>query len=438
MRIRVQLSVFAVLLAGASVFSSPSALASGLEKTVGWSGHYAGVAGAAADGVNDSQALFFNPAELAGSGTNVSGNLTFLIPSFSGPIQTANTTVSSQTPLTPLYGAFAAYAVTDKLSIAAGTYISGGTRALFGNPDFTSAGFSGFTPAIKSSLTLTEYSIGGGYEVIDGLKIGAAWRILHAGGSLGTASITSGGATVIANGFDFENISATRYNGFRLGADYSPKGSNWGVGAQWRSEVRFTATTNYTNTSMVILASNGSTLQPSTTSAAAQGTVNAALPQEIQLGGHYDFMPNLRVIAQYDWQQYAVNSVLGFGGVNSYAGGTATAVQNAPLGWNNISIERLAADYGINSNWDVRGGFALTGQSTGSGLAQPIFSSPSTGKTITVGTGYMIASNINLDGSFEYSWASGQGGTPTEVPASQAGTYASHDIVFDLGATYRF
>ena len=78
------------ILAGAAaiaVLSGQSASAAGFEKSILWSGKYAGQGNAAVSSVSGAESLYFNPANLAGSkGTDLTVNLSPTFSKFSGPV----------------------------------------------------------------------------------------------------------------------------------------------------------------------------------------------------------------------------------------------------------------------------------------------------------------------------------------------------------------
>src|SRR5205085_352292 len=96
--------------------------AQGYDQTYLWSGRYATKATSTSD-VNDSQALYFNPAGLAGLGSpDVSLNFSPSFARFSAPIAEPNKSINSSWGLLPNFGVFGQYPVTDKLGVGIGSY----------------------------------------------------------------------------------------------------------------------------------------------------------------------------------------------------------------------------------------------------------------------------------------------------------------------------
>src|SRR5262249_36196484 len=156
------------------------------------------------------------------------------------------TEVDGSTLFSPIFSGFLNYKVTEKLGVGAGIYVSGGTKSKFENVSFAGSSFApagitaadtaNFTlaPTIEADLEVLEYSIGAGYEILDGLRIGGAWRIMHVGATLQSASLSrvaALGNAVALTTARLENLTDTAYNGWRVGIQYAPKSNKWGLGA---------------------------------------------------------------------------------------------------------------------------------------------------------------------------------------------------------------
>src|SRR5262245_30169129 len=95
---------------------TPSAFSAGFENDTLWSGKYAGMANAVVGTVSDSQAIYFNPAGLAGvTGSELSANYTAMWLTFHGPV--LGTEQNSNTTLASLFGITASYGITPKWGI---------------------------------------------------------------------------------------------------------------------------------------------------------------------------------------------------------------------------------------------------------------------------------------------------------------------------------
>jgi long-subunit fatty acid transport protein len=417
------LGLVSLLLTGSTGFCA------GLEKAVIWSGHYAGLAGAASAPVEGPESLFFNPAGLGKApGLQIAGNFSPTLSKFSAPIPSFTTgtvsTTNSETSFSPPGAVLASFGVTPQLGIAVGYFVSGGTRAIFESVDF-GPGFSLLKPTLQSDVTITELSAGAGYEILDGLRIGLAYRIVSVKGTLGFAQRASIGGSTGLLATTLDGISATQYNGFRVGIQYAPKDSTWGLGAQWRTEVQFAADANVAGS---FLAAGGTTVS---TFASSPASLGATFPQQVSIGGFYDLSPKTwRVLAEYTFTEYHQDQSLYLSGRL----GGLIPLSSRSLNWNNLNNLRAALEYKPTSNLALRGGYIFTSQVTPNSDASPVYSSPGVGHSYILGAGMTFSEALAGDLAFEYSHASG---TVSATDGPTAGDYSSNGYTAHLGVTYR-
>lgn len=407
-----------------TLLASSSAFGAGFEKNVMWSGKWVGVGGAAVSKVQGAESLFFNPAGLAmdHQGFEVSGNFSPTWGEFKGPINANNQQLSTGYNFSPVFGALVDYGITPQWGIGVGAFVSAGTKA-----DYDNVGFPGALPAtqIHSDIYVVDYSIGTGYEIIPGLKLGAAWRISHVKAGIKTVNPPAAGANYTYASLD--DIGATKYNGFRVGAQYTASDKKWGLGANYRSNVDFSGHGTLTGT--VYNALTGATVAQVP---ATQVAVASALPSQIEVGGNYAVVDNVRMFLDYVWTNYSHNQTL------SVLGG-----QDIQLGWKNMSNVRIAAECTAIQDWAFRAGYVYTSQVTPESYARATFTAPGHGNTITVGAGRSLMDNkLSIDGALERSWTSGSTDA-TSQPAGSAtapyyyGDYFAADWALHLGATFR-
>lgn len=395
----------------ATLLSSSLASAAGFEKTILWSGHWAPLGGAAAGAVTGAESLYFNPAGIVGGkGIELTGNFTPIFGKFEGPLPLpTSANRESKRSFSPGFGAFASFTPSEKWGVALGVYAGGGTKAIFEDVPFsaTTAG------TIQSNLSIVEYSLGGAYEIVDGLRLGAAYRVVSVAADV-TAVGLVGGTTALP--YNITGLSGTRWNGFRLGAQYAPRDAGWGIGATWRNQVDFTATTDDS------LTSPASAAAP----AIAGASVTSTFPMAFDLGGFFTVAEKQRMYLQYSFQEYHKAESL------ANTGGTAAArLLNTSLGFKNVNIGRIGYECGVMENWAFRLGYALTSPATQNGQAAANLSTPGFGHSIVLGTGTNVLGLVDLNGGVEYSWAkgTGEGATP--------GEFSSNNYSLHLGATYR-
>ncbi|MEN9722062.1 MAG: hypothetical protein RJB38_48 [Pseudomonadota bacterium] len=403
-----------------SIVGSSSAFAAGFEKAIPWSGKYAGQGNAAVSSASGPEALFFNPANLAGSmGAEVSANFSPTFSKFSGPVATANTTVDGQQTFSPIFGALASYALSDKLSVAVGSYVGAGSRAEYENAPLPSPFTMQLNP--KTELSSIEYAAGVGYQIAPGFKIGGALRYSQVQANLVSAVTSSVGPSVLATELSLSNLKANQFGGYRLGASYSA--SDWGVGLTYRSAIDFkaegTASTRSESSGAIGTIINGGSFAASASS---------TLPAQVALGGHYQINPEWRVATEYVWTNYKKVDRL------DLAGGTLTDLQ---LNFKDQSNIRFGASYVLNPEWTLRGGYVHTTQVTPAELARPTLTAPGGAHSFTLGFTTTMVSKFEISAAAEYSTVSGTG-TGNSTAQTKAGDYAASGYVLHTGVNYRF
>jgi long-chain fatty acid transport protein len=426
-----KLSQVLIISACSYAASISTAFGAGFEKVIMWSGHYAGIAGAATSNVSGAESLFFNPAGLGGNdGISFSINASPSFIKFNAPIvPNSGSTESERTTFIPA-SALLSYPITPSLGLGLGYFVSGGLRSNYPDINF---GFPNLRPTLRGNLTISEASLGLGYELLDGLKIGAAYRMVRVSGELTSARGGTVGGVSTLGVLSYTDLAQTRWNGFKFGAQYAPKNSIWGLGAQWRTQVDFNASGNVSG-QFTSSAAPGTTIQLSPTTA----TVGSTFPHLISLSGYVDPIPNdLRFFLQYDFAKYTDNRELSISGPALTGTGLAAPIQqtSVPLNWSNMNVVRAALEYRGMPDWAFRGGYIYTSQVTPNSNPAPTFSSPGTANTFVVGAGTTIIPGISGDFAFEYSRASGTVAAGEPVSPSLPGDYSSNVFAFHLGAT---
>lgn len=406
--------------------------AAGLEKSVMWSGKYAGYAGAAASVVRGSQSIYFNPAGLANP-SDVSLNFSPTWIRVRGHLASRTTEEETDQGMLPFAGAMASYGA-GRFGFGMGAFVVGGEKAIYNTVDLSgdAGSFQAYQPNLITDLEVKEYALGGAMEVMPGLKFGATWRIVKAKGSLSTIKRSTLAAAY--SHLYVKDAEDTRYNGFRLGLQYEAPEKNWGAGVAFRSRTTFDAPGSATGTTIII--ANQATV-PQTIDAPVR--IGLVLPEMIQVAGHYSFAENWKVLAGVDHANYSVNDFI-------YVTGTSNGVTlpNIELHWKDMWNYRLALEYTGISSLALRGGYSMTTQVTNEKDAKATLPPAGTGHLFTVGAGYSVLPSLDLDGAFEYSHNNGEGEmtSPTSTTRellngiktpTKARVYAVH-----TGITYRF
>lgn len=416
------------------LFFAANANATGFEKSVMWSGKYAGTGGNAVSSVSGSQSLYFNPAGLAGQ-SDVSLNYSPTWINVDGSLVTVNRTDKSRPGVIPSGGAFASYGA-GRFGFGAGAYVAGGEKAIYPDVDLSpDSGNNGlvYRPLLETDLQIVEYSLGAAYEVIPGLRIGAAWRISQAKGSLATIKRSTSFAFPVYSHLAILDAKETRYNGYRVGAMYQDQDDKWGVGASYRSQIKFDAPGT----------GRGATIVSPTTSVTQQvvtGTrVGVTFPSAISFGGHYGVLESLRVLAGADFVKYSADD-------NVYITGTAngSTLPNIALNWKDMWNVRFGLEYTGFQSLAIRAGYVRTSQVTSEKDAKATLPPAGTGSLYTLGFGYGLMTNLDLDLAGEYGHVEGMGAMTSasggfkellsDMPTmTSASSYAVH-----TGVTYRF
>ena len=421
----------------ATALSAPLALGAGFEKNITFSGKNAGKAGTAVADTSGAEALYFNPAGLGGAkGLQVSANFSPTWGHYEGPVRgilstdgstktyggaSALDTETGDTMMSPVFGALASYGLTDSLSVGAGVYVSGGSKAMYENIQMKGAlGGANLneTTTIKTDLSIVEYALGVGYTVMPGLKLGAAIRMVNVAGDFWSVS---GAGTNTQAWIKLSDLKKSEL-GYKLGAQY--EGTGWGVGLSYRLATDFTA--EGTLAARLQGAGGYSDLAVANNGAA---TLASTLPQQVVIGGYYDVMSDLRLLGQVDWTEYSKNQRLVYTGTFA-----TTNLANSPtyLGWSNQSVYRLGGEYSGWSFAKIRAGYAYTTQVTNSSFASPTLAAPGTANTFTLGLGKSFGEGIEANLAVESSKTTGTGAGLTTGDFATAGTIAH------LGFNYSF
>lgn len=429
-------SFIALAMAGSTL-----AHAAGFEKAVLWSGKEAGYGAAGMSRITSSESLFFNPAGLAGG--NEQGDFTLNVSptdiKLSGGI--ASNTVKEETDknYTTVGSAFVKYKINENFGLGVGAYVAGGSKAVYNSVSLTSdqPTITALTPEIRTELAIVEYSIGAGYQLMPGLRFGAAWRISHVDGGFSTIKKTI--ANTAYSYIDLKDAKQTKYNGFRVGLQYSPD-DTWGVGATWRNTLNFNPEATGTGSTTIIPTRVTSATTVSKTS------IGTSLPWALSVGGNTKIGDNFRFLAAMDWVRYSINKALMLNGTIT-SGTTVASIPNLPLNWKDMYNVRLGGEFALNQNVMLKAGYVFTSQVTPTRDARATLTPPGTGHTYTVGAGTsLMDGKLGLDGAFEYATNTANGfmsptyqsDTTKELLATQDTEFKAKVMAVHVGASYKF
>jgi len=435
-----KLSLTHVLTFTTLLFTQSLALGAGFEKSVLWSAKYGAIGGAATASADDAQSLYFNPAGLSQvKGIEFTGNLSPTFSKFKGPIVSSGVNLDGNQTFSPAFGAFIGYKLTDGLGIGMGSYVAGGTRSKYEGVSYAARNpiYDTLRPTIETDLKIIEYSLGLGYEIMDGLRIGGAWRLTQVDARFSSAATVPVASIPLIN-LNLTNLNATRYNGFRIGGQYAPKNCDFSFGASFRSTLSFNAKGDIGGFAESALG-DSLAMTGSTGTAEIAGT----FPMQLNLGTAYKLGAYNRVMMDYAFTRYALNRKLDVSGsaITTRITGTPFAVDAADveLHWTNQHNIRLGYQTQMSDDLTLRGGYVLTSQVTSAAFARATIASPGMGHTLVAGVGKsLMGGRLDVDVAVEYSFASGSGTYVESATTSIAGDFSSRAIVAHTGVSYRF
>lgn len=427
-----------MVVVGATIGMTHNASAAGYEKAVMWSGRYGGMAGAATAQVEGAQGLFFNPAGLAAGdrlGLELSGQFSPTIARFSGPITVPNVSVDGKWTFSPVFGGLANYRPTQRFGVGAGLFVSGGTNADFSAVNLTGfgPGFADFHPEVKAYLYVLEASLGASYELFEGFRVGASWRVTFVNAELDSiAPVFAPGspAPAAVASIGLKDLKDTNFGGFRAGFQYAAKKGTWGFGATVRNGITFTADGKL-----------NSSIFPSGGPAAAQlpqtdASASSVFPWKYSFGVFVaPLSKKLLISLQYDFANYGADRNLVLSGtipLPPTAGGPRP-LPSITQQWNGQHNARIGGEYTGVGKWAFRAGYAFTSTVTPKEFARPTFAAPGTGHTFTAGLGYrFMEERLRTDLAGEYSFDSGNGTNEFGLP----GHFRADAWVIHAGVTF--
>ena len=403
-----------------------------------WSAKYSAVGGAAASNVEGAQSIYFNPAGLSKShALELDLNYVSAMVTKSAPLKPEGADPTKgdtpkRMPYTylPLGGFFAAHQVNQRLGIGGGAYIAGGTGGSYDDVDFGSS-FPTLRPDIDSTIFIVEFALGAGYEILPGLSIGAAWRPNFV--RLDSQVAIPSDDILLAP--ELNHASDFILGGYRLGIQYSPNDSRWGVGAAFRSENSFEAKGKSSGKSQLAGDSTISSIQ------GGDVTAKAKIPMQYSLGVHFDSSQKLRFMTQYDFIRSSRVKQLTLSGDDigvTGVGDIPISSFSSPLEWKDQHSYRFGVQYLLTEIWTVRGGYVFSSQVTPDDRASSTATSPGNEQSFIVGAGREIrvfSKLIQMDLATEYGQAYGQG--KNSKAGSLDGQYSEQVFGLYTGFSYR-
>ena len=415
-----------------------NASAGGFEKATLWDAKYSALAGAAVSSVDDSSAIFFNPAGLAFAESNdVALHLSPTFTEVNGPAAGDQTYVEGETNFVPSSGFTGLYKLNDKLTLGYGVYAAGGSSASYKNvtvgqsgaipgPGGNSIPISPVTGDYSTKINVIEAGLGMAYRINNNWSVGGTYRITYATADINLLSATGSlGASV-----GYQDLSGTQYFGVRLGTMYRSDDNRFGWGMNFRSKVEIEADGDYKSTVGI---GSGTTTN-------GKATAETQLPMQISTGVDYALTNDWTVFGEVTYSNYEAIDSIKF----TSSDNTDLLVNQINTDWNDQYNIRIAGEYTGIDGWALRGGYILTTAVVPEELAAPTFSTPANAHTLTLGAGTSIMNDtVDLDFAAEYNYVNNDdvsgGGTATDsgTPAP-GGKYRTSAYAFHVSAKYKF
>ncbi|MET4695940.1 OmpP1/FadL family transporter [Endozoicomonas lisbonensis] len=426
-----------------------NAVAGGFEKATLWDAKYSALAGAAVSSVNNSSAIFFNPAGLAFAESNdfaLHASPTWT--QASGPADGENF-MKGERGFSPAGGFTGLFQLNDRFTMGYGVYATGGASASY--KDVTVGNVSNI-PALDTSVTgdystkiqIVEAGLGLAYQINNNWSVGGTYRLTYATADINILSEADVLGANVGAEVGYNDMSGWNNFGVRLGAMYRPDSERWGWGINFRSEVKaeVDGKASYRTGNSVVNDRSGYDR--------IDATAETALPMQISTGGHYLLNDNWTLYGEITYSEYSNNEEIAFSSKEE-----DVAVPRINTNWNDQYNYRIAAEYTGIDGWSLRGGYIYTTPVVPEEYAAPTFSTAGNAHTITFGAGTTVMNGrVDLDFGAEYNLVKNKDvkgggnltddkpvpGTPIVIPGTKSapGKYESNAYAFHVTARYKF
>ena len=279
-----------------------NAVAGGFEKATMWDAKYSALGGAAASSVNNSSAMFFNPAGLAFVESNdISLHFSPTIVQANGPANGSDYTKGEKV-FTPNGGFTGAYRLNDDFVLGYGVYGTGGAAAKYRDVTVGNLG-GGFLPntsvtgTYSTDIKIVEAAVGLGYRINNNWSVGGTYRFTYAYADINMLSSLAG----VGADLGYNDMDGTNAFSVRLGAMYRSDDDRWGWGINYRSEVEVKADGK---ASFRHGAGENAPLVPPMYSG-HDVTAKTALPMQISTGADYLLNNDWRLFGEATYTNYS-------------------------------------------------------------------------------------------------------------------------------------
>ena len=412
----------------AMAVTAGNAVAGGFEKATLWDAKYSALAGAAVSSVDNSSAIFFNPAGLAFAESN--DIALHMSPTFTrawGPATgKEDETIKGERNFAPAGGFTGLHKLNDRFTMGYGVYASGGAAASY--EDIT-VGLLPVTGDYSTDISIIEAGLGLAYRINDNWSVGGTYRLTYAMADINMMSAAMGG--LVGGSVGYNDMSGWNTFGVRLGTMYRSDDDRWGWGANYRSEVKVEAEgkASYENGMQGPVYTN------------KDATAKTGLPMQVSTGLDYRIADNWTLFGEVTFTEYSSNDTIDF---ESDELGDALYIKTINTNWEDQYNYRIAAEYTGIDGWALRGGYVYTTAVVPEEYAAPTFSTPAVAHTFTVGAGTtFMDGKVELDMAAEYNSVKNNnvkgGGEVTDTgTTSVPGKYETKAYAAHMTLRYRF
>ncbi|WP_448218053.1 OmpP1/FadL family transporter [Endozoicomonas sp. 2B-B] len=419
----------------AAAVSAGHAVAGGFEKATLWDAEYSALAGAAVSSVDDSSAIFFNPAGMAFAESNdIALHVSPTFTQVNGPAAGEPSFIEGETNFSPAGGLTGLYKLNDKFTMGYGVYASGGAAAKYedvtvGDRIAGGAVANPVTGDYSTDIKIIEAGLGLSYRINNNWSVGGTYRLTYATADINLLATENIGIGNVGASVGYNDMSGFNTFGVRLGAMYRSDDNRWGWGINYRSEVDIEADGDYNYRDGTGPDSNGT----------GDATAETALPMQISTGIDYQVAPHWTLFGEVTYSEYSNNEQIKFTSDDV----SDLAVPAINTNWEDQYNYRIAAEYTGIENWALRAGYIYTTAVVPEEYAAPTFSTPANAHSFTLGAGTSILDGqVDLDFAAVYDTVENDdvkgGGQLTEDTTSYSGKYESSSYSLHASATYRF
>jgi long-subunit fatty acid transport protein len=427
-------TVLNIILASALVGSLANA--AGYEKSIMWGGKSAGLTGIATPYTSGGEAVYFNPAGLAGD--KVGSDASFYIsPSWNserGPFDNNNTIIASENGMITPPALFYGRTVNDKWGYGVGFYSAGGLVVNYNDVAYSGAAGPVSLSHINADLKLFEFSPGVGYKVNDKLKVGAAWRMEIAEASFAFAQRLPGTGGAFLLNAEVNDVKAQSYEGLKFGAQYKFNEKH-SFSFVYRSPTVIQGKGKF-----------GGTLRRPTIAGGdvaidkSSVKVGTEFPQQVTLGAMHKLSDTWNLFEEYTWTDYSKVDHITLDGTITVPAVFSAEATDMKQQWHDQQNIKVAAEY-LGFAMPIRFGVQWVNAVTAKDMARLTSTPPGDGFGVSLGTEYKPKENLTLSVAGEYAKLEGDatGAAPGDATSDfRAGKVTGFSSAIHLGAQYEF